>query len=182
MITSDGGSLNPETTFYEDGLPFIAHYGVLGMKWGVRNAETKERYARERKAAKARKVETKNINKKRKAAAKSRKKMRDLNQAKVKTIRDERLEANRNRSLLSDEELNQRINRLQKEQRLNQLTQAELQPGRYMVKSALVTVGSSTIKAETKGLIGAGKAAVSDHVIYAPHGKNVGSASKVRID
>lgn len=161
MITSDGGLLNPETTFYEDGLPFIAHYGVLGMKWGVRNAETRERYARERKATKARKVEMKNINKKRKTAAKTREKMRDLNRAKVKYIRDERLEANRNRSLLSDEELNQRINRLQKEQRLNQLTQAELQPGRYAVKKALTGVGVDTIKGESKDLIKKGKVIVT---------------------
>ena len=26
----------------------VLHYGVLGMKWGVRNAETRERYAREK--------------------------------------------------------------------------------------------------------------------------------------
>lgn len=161
MITSDGGSLNPEATFYDDGEPFIEHYGVLGMKWGVRNAETRDRYAREKRAKKARKVETRNIIKKRKAANKARKAHRDLNTAKVKTIRDERLEANRNRSLLSDEELNQRIARLQKEQRLNQLTQAELRPGRYAVKKALTGVGVETLKGESKELIKKGKILVT---------------------
>lgn len=161
MITSDGTPLNTDATFYDDGTPFMSHYGVLGMKWGVRNAETKERYARERRAAKARKIETHNVKKKHKVANKTRKRTRALNKAKVKAIKDERLEANRNRSLLSDEELNQRINRLQKEQRLNQLTQAELQSGRYAVKKTLTGVGVETLKGESKDLIKKGKTIVT---------------------
>ena len=157
MKTSEGGTLKPEATFYDDGSPFIEHYGVLGMKWGVRNAESQARANREKRAKRARKTETKNIQKKNKNANKARKANRALNTAKVKSIRDERLEANRNRSLLSDEELNQRINRLQKEQRLNQLTQAELQPGRYAVKKALTGVGVETLKGESKDLIKKGK-------------------------
>lgn len=164
MKTSEGGTLNPEATFYDDGSPFIEHYGVLGMKWGVRNAESQARANREKRAKRARKIETKNIQKKHKSANKARKASRALNTAKVKTIRDERLEANRNRSLLSDEELNQRINRLQKEQRLNQLTQAELQPGRYAVKKALTGVGVDTLKGESKDLIKKGKTRITGGV------------------
>lgn len=164
MKTSEGGTLNPEATFYDDGSPFIEHYGVLGMKWGVRNADSQARANREKRAKRARKIETKNIQKKHKSANKARKANRALNTAKVKSIRDERLEANRNRSLLSDEELNQRINRLQKEQRLNQLTQAELQPGRYAVKKALTGVGVETLKGESKDLIKKGKSRITGGV------------------
>lgn len=32
---------------FEDGSEAIAHHGVKGMKWGVRNAETLAKYARE---------------------------------------------------------------------------------------------------------------------------------------
>ena len=33
-------------TFEDGSEAYLAHYGVLGMKWGVRNAETKARYSR----------------------------------------------------------------------------------------------------------------------------------------
>ena len=155
MRTSDGGVLNPRVVFYDDGGTMLEHYGVKGMHWGVRNAESQARLARDgrssRKAAhKAHIVEAKNLKKKRKTAEAQRKEMRVVNDERVKNIKKDRLEANRNRSLLSDAELNQRINRLQRERQLNLLTQQELQPGRYAVKNALTNVGSDIIKSEAK--------------------------------
>ena len=184
MKTTDGYIDNPKAVFYDDGSDFLSHYGVLGMKWGVRNAETKARYARERAAKKARKVEQRNLKKKRKSARVSRSKQQGINREKVKTINEERLEANRNRALLSDAELDRRIQRLQKEQRLNQLTQAELQPGRTMVKQALVQVGSQTIKSTGKL---ATKTAVdtatggATRALSTPRGRRVGSAGRVTV-
>lgn len=153
MKTTDGYVENMDGKFYEDGSPFLSHYGVLGMKWGVRNADTRARYSREHRATKARKAEQKGLKSKRLSARESRKKMSGINKEKTKAIKEERLEANRNRSLLSDSELQQRVRRLQLERQLNDLTQAELQPGRYAVKSALTKVGSDLIKSETKSVV-----------------------------
>ena len=68
----------------------LVHYGILGMKWGVRRTEAQLARARAKR-------ENKETKKDRKAAVK-------------------------NRRILSDSDINQRIDRLQKEQRLKDLT------------------------------------------------------------
>lgn len=142
MKTSDGGTVNLASFFYEDGSPMIEHYGIKGMHWGIRNAESQARLARGNSAKRARKAETKNIKAKNRRAQKSRKSQRALNDARIKAVNDERIEANRNRALLSDAELDRRIRRLEKERRLNQLTEDELTPGKAAVKRILT--GSAT--------------------------------------
>ena len=140
----------------------------------------------EKRAKKARKVEQRNLKTKRKAAKASRKAQRGINRERVKTINEERLEANRNRALLSDAELNRRIARLQKERQLNQLTQEELQPGRTAVKRALTNAGTETLKGETKSLIKKGKKratkVAANKVSFGVRGPHVGSASRVHIE
>ena len=155
MKLTDGVIENPSAVFYDDGTPLLEHYGVKGMHWGIRNSETLARYSRERKAKKARKVEAKNIKTKRAAAEKSRRQQNVVNKEKNLSIRKERLNANKNRALLSEKELDARIRRLQKERQLNLLTQQELKPGRYAVKNALTNVGTEILKNEVKsGAIG----------------------------
>ena len=181
MRISDGYIENPRAVFCVDGSDFLSHYGILGMKWGVRNEETKARYSREKAAKKARAQEEKNLRTKRKNAKVSRAKQKGINREKVKTINEERLEANRNRALLSDAELDRRINRLQKEQRLNQLTQSELQPGRYAVKKALVNVGTETVKTTGKKVTKAAVAKATGGVslIATKPRSRIGAASRV---
>ena len=136
---------------FEDGSDgYLEHFGVKGMHWGVRNSETLARYNRERKTKKAKQLEAKNIKKKRFATEKRRKQQNIENREKNLSIRKDRIDANKNRALLSEKELDARISRLQKERQLNLLTQQELSPGRYAVKKALTDVGTEIMKSDIR--------------------------------
>lgn len=150
MLTTEGVVENIDAMFYDDYLPMIEHYGVKGMHWGIRNSETLARYSRERSAKRQKKQEIKSLKTEIKTSKKNRKKEADLNKLRRKQIKNDRKYANKNRALLSDEELNKRISRLQKERQLHLLTEQELAPGKYAVKKALTNVGTEVFKEEIK--------------------------------
>lgn len=113
---------------------YLEHYGVRGMKWGVRNAETRARYASEGRSGK-------------RAAKKEARAARKAESAKIKQIKAERNAANRRRSLLSNEELDRRIKRLEKEKRLRELTTSEVNAGRTQAIKTLDSYGKTIVKA-----------------------------------
>lgn len=94
---------------------YLIHYGVKGMKWGVRRHKDKT------------------TNNKRS----SRKAKREEN----RKVRTDRKKASRNRRKLSDKELNDRIKRLENEKKLKKLTEEDLNPGRTAVKNFMKTNG-----------------------------------------
>lgn len=94
---------------------FLIHYGVLGMKWGVRKDRNSSSSKRREKA--------KNTRKQLKAVRKSRKK------------------AMKNRSILPEKELDKRINRLEKEKKLKELTEEEIYKGKQAAKKAALKFG-----------------------------------------
>ena len=122
---------------------YILHYGIQGMKWGVRNAETRARYAHEGRVAK-------------RQAKKEAKAVRKAENKKIREIKRERNVANRRRSLLSNDELDRRIRRLEKEKRLRELTASEVNTGRNEVKKLLRDITVSETKSAVKDLTGSG--------------------------
>lgn len=93
----------------------LMHYGVLGMRWGVRR--TPEQLGRRRGAANAEKL------------------------AEQKRTEREKRMASKTRGTLSDDELQARIRRLQQEKLLRELTEAEVSPGRKFVKDVMYDSG-----------------------------------------
>ena len=105
----------------------LMHYGVLGMKWGVRRSDAQ--LARAKQTIKT--------------------------DAQRQTEAQKRADV-RNRGTLSESELRQKVNRLQLEKQLRELTDDELNRGRREVTTLLKDIGKQTItKVATTALTGA---------------------------
>ncbi len=111
---------------------YLEHHGILGQKWGVRRYQNADGSLTD--------------------AGKKR-----YEKEQRKAIAKERKEASKNRSMLSDEELNQRVNRLQKEKQLRELTDQEINRGKRWVNKTADNVGSQTMQ---KILVEGGAAAL----------------------
>lgn len=106
----------------------LVHYGVQGMRWGVRKRSSEERIKRQ---------EDKKV-KKSEAEAK-------------KVVRDDRKKAYRNASTLSDKEIEARLRRLRTEKEFKKLSQESVAPGRTATKLILTDSGSRTMKQVAAG-------------------------------
>lgn len=98
----------------------LIHYGVLGMKWGVRRYQP--------------------YSEKPRGSGKGGEEIGDAKTAAKKADRaakKDRRNAYRNRRSLSDDDLNKRVNRLQKEKQLKDLTEEDLLFGRKKVEIML---------------------------------------------
>lgn len=99
----------------------LIHYGVLGMKWGVRKDRTLSR-----RSAKAEK------------------------KAEIKRVKQEKKTASKHRGTMTDDELRARIQRLQLEKQLRELTEAEISPGRKFAKEILRESGKQALTQAAK--------------------------------
>lgn len=142
----------------------LSHHGVKGMKWGVWNEETKARrsgssrsnrkeMANRKKAIRKEAKEIAEATKKAKAEAKINE---PLNKAKRDAIKFDRKQASKNRSLLSDKELQEMTNRLQKERQLRELTGTELYRGKRLLDK-FTNTGVEIVQAKAKQAAGVQK-------------------------
>lgn len=105
----------------------LEHHGIKGMRWGVR---------KQREPGQERPKKKKPLIKQFRSVRKTRKAQR---------------KAAKRVAILSDEELQARINRLRKEKELRELTESEVAPGRKAVKDFFKDAGKSIGKAAVTG-------------------------------
>lgn len=101
----------------------IVHYGVKGMKWGVRRYQNKDGSLTP--AGKARE--------------------------RTKNEKRSRSELSRNRRTASLEELTKQISRLETEKKLKSLIDEDIKPGRTMVAKILKSGGSKVLSGAVAG-------------------------------
>lgn len=100
----------------------LYHYGIKGQKWGVRRYQNPDGTLTE--------------------AGKKREERKA-----IKEIKKDRRTAAKRASLLSDDELDTRIRRLQKEKQLRELTESEINPGRNAAKKTLSKYSNMFVQA-----------------------------------
>lgn len=114
---------------------YLEHYGVSGMKWGVQNGPPYP------------------LDSKGKAALKEQRK-------KDREEKKDRKEAEKRRRTMSDEELDARIKRLEKEKKLKELTDADVNRGKKVVKDFLSSTGGKVLKGTAYAAAAAGTVAI----------------------
>ena len=114
--------------------PELKHWGIKGMKWGIRRYQNKDGSLT--RAGKKRQAD--NLEKARQAKKAKQDEIREREEKRSKLLKStDASELYKNRDLLSTEEINERLNRLNAEQRLSQLSSQTKSTGMDKVNKAL---------------------------------------------
>ena len=161
---------------------YLAHHGVKGMKWGVRKEQPRSNGTRRRKKKKVplsqryRDARGKLVQRRVEKDAKAAKNREEI--AKITHIKDRKAALTthdptvlaKNMHLLTDEELQSRINRLNMERQVNSMIPKQKSKGKGAVDTALKVLNNDVVKTAAKAAVGK----------YA--GKDTGDALKKSIE
>ena len=110
---------------------FLEHFGVKGMQWGVRRTKAQLRAANDNRKAK-----------------------KDPSTPEGKVISDRKAAAS-NRRVLSEDEVNSLVSRLEKEKKLKKLVEEDTAPGKAFARDIMENKGKALV-----GTVAAGAATV----------------------
>lgn len=116
----------------------LQHYGIKGMKWGIRRTEDQLARARGSLASSKSKL-TSRVDK---ALGRS---------SAERAERNRRAKVRKNVRTTSDEDLRKEVNRLELEKKYKSLSDEDLKPGRSMVKKFLKSTGGRVITSAAIG-------------------------------
>lgn len=116
----------------------LQHYGIKGMKWGIRRTEEQLARARGSLASSKSKL-TSSVDK---ALGRS---------SAERTERNRRAKVRKNVRTTSDEDLRKEVNRLELEKKYKNLSDEDLKPGRTAVKKFLKSTGGRVVTSAAIG-------------------------------
>ena len=135
----------------ESTIDDIEHYGVPGMKWGVRRSQASLDRAAGRKPAKKKKVRstraTRKAEKAKQKTAAARAKSKD------RTTKSGRKSASANRRHLTDNDVSSLVKRLESEKKLKTLIDQDVSPGRTFAKTVMSDAGKRALTTVATGTL-----------------------------
>lgn len=134
----------------------LQHHGISGMHWGQRNGppyplSSSQKTSAEKKSGGSSSGGDGGDDSSSKKSTKQ-KAVTKAEEAARKQATEQKKKDSKNRMLLSDDDLKKKINRLESEKKLRELTEKEVEPGKSFIKQVLTDSGKKIMTNAVSGI------------------------------